>query len=98
MERKSWTVEVEGNAHQVELLWSYWGGARKVRVDGAMVDRSTVPLRWRSEQAIELAGHRAVVRTRPSSRLSPWFVITLELDGRTIEPNAGFSRWEAPVS
>lgn len=79
------------------LLWSYWGGARQVQVDGATVDRSQVPMRWRSEQAFELAGHRAVVRTKPSSRISPWFIITLELDGRTIEPNAGFSRWEAPA-
>lgn len=98
MERKSWTVEIEGNAHEIVLEWSYWGGVRLVQVDGATVDRSQVPMRWRSEHAFELAGHRAVVRTRPSSRLSPWFVITLELDGRTIEPDRGFSRWEAPAS
>jgi len=44
-----------------------------------------------------VAGHNAVVRTRPSKPVSPWFVITLELDGR-VEPNSEFSRWEAPAS
>lgn len=91
-------MELDGARHEVVLLWTYWGGAREVQVDGSTVDRSRVPMRWRSEQSFDLAGHRAVVRTRPSSRFSPWFVITLEVDGRTVEPDAGFSRWEAPAS
>lgn len=98
MERKSWTVDVDGSRHEVVLQWSYWGGAREVQVDGRTVDRSRVPMRWRSEQTFDVAGHNAVVRTRPSKPVSPWFVITLELDGRKVEPNSGFSRWEAPAS
>jgi hypothetical protein len=65
MERKSWTVEVDGGRHEVVMLWSYWGGGREVQVDGRTLDRSRVPMRWCSEQSFELAGHRAVVRTRP---------------------------------
>jgi FAIM1 (Fas apoptotic inhibitory molecule) protein len=97
MERKAWTVEVDGRPHEVVLQWSYWGGAREVQVDGQTVDRSKVPMRWRSEQSFEVAGHNAIVSTRPSRRISPWFVITLEIDGRDVEPDAGFSRWEAPA-
>jgi len=65
VERKSWTVEIDGARHEIVLLWSYWGGAREVEVDGSTVDRSRVPMRWRSEQSFDLAGHRAVVRTGP---------------------------------
>lgn len=27
---KKWTVQLDGVGHQVELHWTYWGGAREV--------------------------------------------------------------------
>lgn len=84
-----WDVEVDGKAHSVSLDWTYWGGYRGVRVDGSVADESTVPMRGRSEQTVQVDGHSALIRTRPSSRLSPYFVIELELDGRIVPPKPG---------
>lgn len=95
MERKSWTVEVDGDRHAVVLDWTYYGGRREVTVDGRLVSRSSFPLRWRSEQAFRVAGHPAVVRTKPSGPPSPKFVITLEVDGTVVPPEPGKSRLEA---
>ena len=89
MERTFWTVEVDGKAHSISLDWTYWGGYRGVRVDGSVVDESTVPMRWRSEQTVQVGGHSALVRTRPSTRVSPYFAIELELDGRVVPPEPG---------
>ena len=95
MERMSWNVDVDGRAHSISLDWSYWGGYRGVRVDGSVVDESTVPMRGRSEQRFEIDGHHAAVRTRPTSRLSPYFAIELELDERIVPPEPGpRSRWQ----
>ncbi len=95
LERKVWTVDVDGGPHAVVLHWTYFGGHRELEVDGRVVGESTVPMRWRSEQAFEIAGHRAVVRTQPARRVSPWFVITLEVEGKAVAPDPGESRWEA---
>ncbi len=95
MDRKSWTVDVDGAQHAVVLNWTYWGGDRQVTVDGQVVDESTQAMRWRSEQAFALNGHPAVVRTKPVRRVSPYFTISLEVDGRVVAPDAGSqSRWE----
>ena len=95
MERKSWTVELDGEKHAVVLNWTYYGGDRQVTLDGEVVGNDTKPMRWKSEQAFMLAGHRAVVRTKPAKRISPYFVITLEVDGKLVEPDWGStSRWE----
>ena len=94
MERKSWTVEVGGTDYEVVLDWTYYGGRREVRLDGQLVDKSTVPMRWRSEQTFEIDGHHAVVRTKPLKKISPWFVISLEVDGRKVTPHPGTARWE----
>ncbi len=95
MERKSWKVDIDGAQHTVVLEWTYYGGRREVTVDGRVVSKSTIPMRWRSEQRFEIEGHPAVVRTKPSRRLSPWFVISLEVDGSTVPPGPERSRWEA---
>ena len=95
MERKVWNVDVDGARHHVALNWTYWSGHRQVVVDGELADSSARPMRWASEQAVDVAGRTAVVRTKPSSRVSPWFVITLEVDGRRVAPEPGaLSRWE----
>ena len=95
MEHKSWIVDLDGRTHTVVLDWTYYGGRRQVSVDGQVVDSSRVPMRWRSTQAFEIDGYRAVVRTRPSGPLSPLFVIDLEVDGKAVVPEAGKSRREA---
>lgn len=95
MSCKSWTVDVDGNEHKVVLDWTYYGGRRDVAVDGRPVDSSTIPMRWRSTQFLEIEGHPAVVRTVPSKPVSPKFVISLELDGATVQPDPGKSKWEA---
>jgi len=95
MERKSWTVDVDGAAHAVVLNWTYFSGRREVAVDGQVVGDSTIPMRWRSEQAFEIDGHPAAVRTAPSRPASRKFVITLEVDGRSVSPDPGRSRREA---
>lgn len=95
MERKTWTIDLDGTSHEVVLHWTYWGGKRTVELDGRQVDNSAVPMRGQSEQRFEIDGHPAVVRTRPSMTISPLFVITLEVDGREIEPHSGRSFWES---
>jgi len=94
VERKSWTVEVDGTEHEVVLEWTYWGGQRKLSLDGQLVHKSTIPMRWSSTQPFEIDGRPAVVRTRPRRMMSAWFVIDLEVDGQTVKPNAGAARWE----
>lgn len=71
------------------LDWTYCGGRRRVSLDGAAVEESNVPMRWRSEQSFDLHGHPAVVRTRPSKRFSGRFLIEFEVDGRPVESVAG---------
>lgn len=95
MERKSWTVEVHANQHDVTLDWTYWSGRREVAVDRRAVSKSTVPMRWRSKQAFEISGHPAVVLTKPARRFSSKFVISLEVDGKVVQPDPGKSMWEA---
>lgn len=96
MERKSWTVDIDGGQHAVALNWTYYGGRREVTVNGRVVSTSTIPMRWRSTQTFDIDGHPAVLCTRPSFPvLSPWFVITLEVDGGVVQPDPGKSRWEA---
>ena len=94
MERKSWTVDLDGDQHTVVLNWTYFGGRREVVLDGQVVDESTIPMRWSSEQTFEIGGRPAVVRTKPRRNLSPYFVITLEVDGQPVEPDPGSSGWE----
>lgn len=95
MERKTWTVSIDGTEHSVALNWTYWGGERQVVVDGEVVDDDARLMRWTSAQEFDLGGHRAVVRTEPAKRFSTQFVITLEVDGAVVEPDPGQpSRWE----
>ena len=95
MDRKSWKVDVDGKQHEVVLNWTYWGGARQVSLDGKVVNDSTVPMRWKSEQAIDVDGRRVVVRTKPFKRVSPYFVIELEVDGKAVAAEPGpTSQWE----
>lgn len=95
LERTIWVVDVDGSRREVELSWTYWGGYRGVRVDGRVVAESTLPMRGRSEQAFALDGASLVVRTRPSTRLSPFFVLELEVDGRLVPPLPGpRGRWQ----
>jgi len=95
VERKSWTVDVDGKQHAVVLNWTYWGGRREVTLDDRVVAENTLPMRWRSGQAFVIDGHPAVVRTAPAGRFSPYFVISLEVDGEGVTPDPGSSRWEA---
>lgn len=96
MERKTWTVDVAGTQHVVALDWTYYGGRRRVSVDSRVLDDSSVPMRWRSEQFFDIDGTAAVVRTKPAGRLSAHFLIDLEVGGRTVEPDPGRKAyWEA---
>jgi hypothetical protein len=98
METKSWNVDLDGERHEVKLLWTYFGGKREVEVDGTVVEKSTVPMRWRSSQSFDLAGHAAVLTMRPVRPLSKYFAIALTVDGTEVEPNPGSSNWEASAS
>jgi hypothetical protein len=96
VERKTWTVKTEDGSHEVELRWTYWSGHREVAVDGVLKTSNSLPLRWKSEQRVDIDGHEAVIRTRPSMPLSAYFTITLELDGVEVPPNEGSpSQWES---
>lgn len=99
MDRKTWTVELDGMTHVVALDWTYWGGDRQVSVDGRVVHRDTRAMRWRSSQDFDLGGHRALVTTAPSRRGSAFFAIALEVDGRVVDPDPGQRAfWEAKGS
>jgi len=71
VEQKSWTVNVDGAQHTVVLDWTYWGGRREVSLDGQAVGSSTIPMRWRSEQAFQIDGHPAVCERGPPGRSRP---------------------------
>lgn len=94
MEKKSWKVASGGTIYAVDLLWSYWGGHREVQVDGQTVERSTIPMRWRSRQSFELADGEAVVETRPAKSISPYFSISLGFNGDEIASDSPLSFWE----
>lgn len=98
MATKTWDVETDGGTHAVALEWGYWGGRRKVTVDGEVVDESTIPLRAKSTQRFELDGRPCVVRTKPSSAVSPFFVIALEVDGQAVPSTDKRDTWESKHS
>ena len=95
---KTWKFDLDGTEHEVRLEWTYWSGRRTVLVDGERLADSTRWFTWRTTQRIDVAGHAVVVRTEPSWMLSPLFRITLEVDGRVIEPEAGSTFWETKDS
>ncbi|SHH20137.1 hypothetical protein SAMN05443575_3416 [Jatrophihabitans endophyticus] len=83
-----WNVDVDGRAHEVTLKWTYWGGERDVYLDGELVAESTLLLRWKSDQEIDIDGHTARVVTRPHSLAHPdRFTLVLDLDGVEHEPD-----------
>lgn len=99
MEQKTWKFELDGETHVVRLDWTYWGGRRNVTVDGVERHESIVPMRWRSTQEFDVAGHQAVVTTEPTITISARFKISLTIDGQRIEPEPGSSSfWEGRVS
>lgn len=94
MERKVWQVDVDGSRHEVALNWTYWGGDRQVLLDGELVHSDSQAMRWKSEQPFKIGGRTAVVRTKPKNGFSPFFVITLEVDGREVTSDSKLSQWE----
>ena len=51
-------MDLDGTEHLVTLDWTYYGGRRRMSLDCAVVDESTVPMRWSSEQLFDLPGTR----------------------------------------
>ena len=94
MERKVWQVDVGGTQHEVVLQWTYWGGDRQVLLDGELIHSDSQLMRWKSEQPFKIDGHTAVVRTKPKTKVSPYFVISLEVDGREVPSTSKLSKWE----
>mgnify|MGYP000329788969 CR=1 FL=1 len=94
MEQTIWNVELDGATHEVRLDWTYFGGRREVFVDGVQRHVSVIPMRWRSTQEFEIDGHPCVVATEPSSLISPYFRISLRVDGRVVEAETPKSKWE----
>ncbi len=92
---KQWTVPLDGMEHRVELHWTYWGGVREVVVDGRVVARSSKLFRAHWEQSFDLDGHRALVTTKSSRRMSGRFMIDLTVDGSPVRSTSAVSRWEA---
>ncbi len=94
MERKVWQVDVDGTPHEVVLNWTYWSGDRQVLLDGELVHSDAQLMRWKSEQPFKIDGRTAVVRTRPKTKVSPYFVISLEVDGREVPSASQPAKWE----
>ncbi len=95
MERKTWTVDVDGQQHVVALEWTYFGGRRRVSVDQHVVEDSHVPMRWKSTQEFAVGGKPAVLTTKPKSVVM--FVISLEVDGKEIRGDGQTTAfWEHP--
>lgn len=94
MERKVWQVDVDGKQHEVALSWTYWGGDRQVHLDGELVHSSSQAMRGKSEQPFQIDGHTAVVRTRAKTKVSPFFVISLEVDGKDVASESALGKWE----
>lgn len=91
MKAARWTIEVDGQQHDVRLEWTYWGGQRDVYVDNQIMDGDTVPFRWSSTQAIEVGSKRVAVITRPQKINKAAFDVLLEVDGVEIEPTGDAS-------
>ncbi|MEP1124255.1 MAG: hypothetical protein ABJH68_10240 [Ilumatobacter sp.] len=94
---KTWRFDLDGTPRELRLEWTYWSGRRTVDVDGERLAESATWFTWKTTQRVDVAGHACVVRTEPSWLLSPLFRITLEVDGRVIEPEAGSTFWETKV-
>jgi hypothetical protein len=68
MFKKTWSFEVDGTSHTVELEQGSFFGGKVVRVDGALLNKELVQSkRWvqftGSEDRFELGGHEVVVYT-----------------------------------
>lgn len=68
MAQKTWNVELDGKTHSVQLNWTYFGGAREVVVDGAVVNEDRKLLRWESDQHFEIDGHDCHIVTQPQAK------------------------------
>lgn len=96
MSVKSWTITAGSETHRVDLDWSYWGGKRQVNVDGKVVSKNTVPMRWKSTQEFAVDGHECVVVTEPQGKkkFTPIFQIWLKVDGKLVESDTDPVFWE----
>ncbi len=62
MANKSWTVQLNGRSHTVDLQHGTMSGERTIRLDGTVVHRSRQLVDTGSDHAFEIDGHPAVVR------------------------------------
>src|SRR5438445_9120658 len=91
MGSKSWSLDVDGRNHRVEVDHGYWSGTTVLRVDdvvalrvvpgfGGFADHFAHP----SEYAIHLVGHELRVRITPART----YDLDLIVDGRSVSSGA----------
>jgi hypothetical protein len=79
--KKTWTIEVDGRRHSVELRHGVWSGQRAVILDGNTIEESGQLFDTGSEHRFEVEGHPCILKIR-SSVLS--FDYELYLDGKLV--------------
>jgi uncharacterized protein DUF3592 len=85
--RHHWSIDLDGERHEVDLRLGYFSARREVLVDGRRV-LDVIPA-WNAisywqmstEYPLEIAGHPAAVRIRPG-RI--WYETDLVVDGRSV--------------
>lgn len=85
MARATWNVN--GTVRQIVLEWSYWGGERTVTVDGTIVQQDDQPMRWQSNQMVEIEGEPFAVVTKPQKVNIGAFDVELHRGEDVLEPD-----------
>ncbi len=85
MAKATWNVN--GTPHQIVLEWSYWGGERTVTVDGTIVQQDGQPMRWQSNQMVEIEGEPFAVVTKPQKVNIGAFDVELHRGEDVLEPD-----------
>lgn len=63
---KTWTIELDGKRHTIDLVHGFWSGRRIVRIDGNLIHDSRKFLDTGSEHRFDVDGHACILKIRNS--------------------------------
>ncbi len=78
---KTWTIEIDGNRHNVGIEHGFWSGKRVITLDGNTIERSCKLIDTGSEHRFDVDGQPCILKIR-SSAFS--FDYELFVDGRLV--------------
>ena len=79
--KKTWTIDVDGHQHVVEVRHNIWLGNRAIILDGNTIEKSLKLVDAGSEHRFDLDGHPCVLKIRG---LEIFFDYELYVDGKLV--------------